>query len=118
LEGGNGSDYLDGYGLGTEFDTLTGGAGTDTFILGSFWWGAYYVEDAAGYATITDWEASIDSIELSGSSSDYRLEFGTNWVGTSAYDTGIYYLGDTGPEELIGVVQDTTNVDLSQFTFV
>jgi len=118
LEGGNGSDYLGGYGWGTEFDTLTGGAGIDHFILGSFWWGAYYVEDGAGYATITDWEASIDSIELYGSSSDYRLEFQTNWVGTSAYDTGIYYTGGTGSEELIGVVQDTTNVDTSQFTFV
>ncbi|MBW4546790.1 MAG: calcium-binding protein [Symplocastrum torsivum CPER-KK1] len=118
LEGGNGSDYLDGYGLGTEFDTLTGGAGTDYFILGNSWWGAYYVEDAAGYATITDWEASIDSIQLYGSSSDYRLEFETNWVGTADYDTGIYYLGGTGSEELIGVLQDTTNIDLSQFTFV
>jgi len=118
LEGGNGSDYLDAYGLGTEFDTLTGGAGTDTFVLGDYWWGAYYIEDAAGYATITDWEASIDSIQLYGSSSDYRLEFQTNWVGTSAYDTGIYYTGGTGSEELIGVVQDTTNVDISQFTFV
>jgi Ca2+-binding RTX toxin-like protein len=118
LEGDNGSDYLDGYGWGTEFDTLTGGDGADTFILGSYWWGAYYVEDAAGYATITDWEASIDSIQLSGSSSDYRLEFETNWVGTADYDTGIYYTGATGSEELIGVVQDTTNLDISQFTFV
>jgi Ca2+-binding RTX toxin-like protein len=117
LEGGNGSDYLDGYGWGTEFDTLTGGEGTDTFVLGSYWSNVYYVEDGAGYATITDWEASIDYIEVYGSSSDYRLEFGTNWVGTSAYDTGIYYTGGTGPEELIGVLQDTTNVDLSQFTF-
>jgi Ca2+-binding RTX toxin-like protein len=118
LEGGNGSDHLNGYGWGTEIDTLTGGAGTDTFVLGDYWWGAYYVEDAAGYATITDWEASIDSIELYGSSSDYRLEFETNWVGTADYDTGIYYLGGTGSEELIGVVQDTTNLDISQFTFV
>jgi Ca2+-binding RTX toxin-like protein len=118
LEGGKGSDDLDGYGWGTEFDTLTGGAGTDTFVLGSYWWGAYYVEDGAGYATITDWEASIDYIEVYGSSSDYRLEFGTNWVGTSAYDTGIYYTGGTGSEELIGVVQDTTNLDISQLTFV
>jgi hypothetical protein len=76
------------------------------------------VEDGAGYATITDWEASIDDIEVYGSSSDYRLEFGTNWVGTLAYDTGIYYTGGTGSEELIGVVQDTTNLDISQFTFV
>ncbi len=114
----DGDDYLDGYGWGTEFDTLTGGAGADTFVLGSYWSNVYYVEDGAGYATITDWEASIDSIQLSGSSSDYRLEFQTNWVGTSAYDTGIYYTGGTGSEELIGVVQDTTNLDISQFTFV
>jgi hypothetical protein len=118
LEGGNGSDYLDGYGRGTEFDTLTGGAGTDTFVLGDYWSNVYYLEDGAGYATITDWEASIDSIQLSGSSSDYRLEFETNWVGTADYDTGIYYTGGTGSEELIGVVQDTTNLDISQFTFV
>ncbi len=77
-----------------------------------------YVESGNGYAIITDWDASSDYIEVLGSSSQYELDFSQSWAGTSANDTGIYYIGGGG-RELIGVVQDTTNVDISRdFTFV
>ena len=77
-----------------------------------------YVESGNGYAIITDWDASSDYIEVLGSSSQYQLDFSQSWAGSSANDTGIYYTGGGG-KELIGVVQDTTNVSISgNFTFV
>lgn len=125
LVGGSGSDYIDGYGgYAYEYDVLTGEGsgsapgvnssgydGADTFVLGDVF-GAYY--QGAGYATITDffW-AEGDTIQVHGSASDYSLGF-QDWSGSSATDTLIYYQND-----LIGVVQDTTNVFTSaDFTYV
>ncbi len=111
LAGWAGNDRLDGYGtFGTEYDTLSGGTESDTFVLGG-WWGTSY--QGAGYATITDWEGQYDYIETVGSSSQYSLSF-SNWSGTSALDTEINFGG-----ELIAIVQDTTNVDIGRdFRFV
>lgn len=113
LVGGNGYDRLNGYGTtvtnDSQFDTLVGGAGSrDDFILGGSW-GVSYVETANGYAIIADWEWQYDWIEVRGTSSQYELDYSQNWSGTSDNDTGIYYTGDGG-RELIGVVQDSTNV--------
>jgi Ca2+-binding RTX toxin-like protein len=119
LVGGDGDDSLNGYGTtvtnDSQFDTLLGGAGSDTFVLGGTW-GVSYVETDNGYGIIADWNALSDKIQVKGSSSQYRLKT-ENKVGTSALDMSIYYIGGGG-EELIGVVQDTTNVSLSRFTFV
>jgi Ca2+-binding RTX toxin-like protein len=120
LSGGDGVDYLNGYGTtitnDSQFDTLVGGAGTDYFILGGSW-GVSYVETGPGYGIIADWDASLDWIQVKGSSSQYLLKT-ENKAGTSALDTSIYYTGGGG-EELIGVVQDTTNVSLTRdFLFV
>lgn len=123
LDGGNGSDLLMGYAFystATEYDTLTGGPGADTFILGysdaqgdSPYVSVGYLGN--GYATITDFsEAQGDKIQVYGSISDYYLDQSFNYSGGSALDTGIYYQGD-----LICVVQDNTNLDLSvDFKFV
>ncbi|MCC5646450.1 hypothetical protein LC607_26750 [Nostoc sp. CHAB 5824] len=109
LYGHAGNDRLDGYGTGIEYDILTGGAGSDTFVLGGFWGVSYQGE---GYATITDWNASADTIETLGNSSQYSLNY-AKYSGDSAQDTQIYYGSD-----LIAVVQGTTNVSLSRnFTF-
>jgi Ca2+-binding RTX toxin-like protein len=63
LTGGNGTDWLQGTsasskGVG-QFDTLTGGAGSDTFILGDSGF-AYYnsteTDTPVDYAVITDFE--------------------------------------------------------------
>jgi serralysin len=95
LLGGSGNDFLVGYGSGTEYDLLTGGIGTDAFVLGQSS-GAFY--QGNGYATITDFYWVDDYIQARG----------------SAKDTAIYYGND-----LLGVVQDTTNVSFTRdFIFV
>lgn len=122
LVGGNGNDRLDdgfskgrlyryGYRYG-DYDNLTGGVGSDTFVLGNSDMGFYYMGE--GYAIITDWNASSDYIEARGSSGRYSLRF-ENLTGSSALDTAIY-LGSG--DDLIAVVQDSTNVDFSRFVFV
>lgn len=113
LSGGDGDDRLDGYATtGTEYDTLSGGAGYDTFVLGGGWGVSY---QGWGFATITDFDGRYDWLELRGDSSthsyngiSYSLGTG-NWAGTSATDTLIYYGAQT-PENVIAVVQDTTDV--------
>jgi Ca2+-binding RTX toxin-like protein len=110
LYGGDGDDRLDGYAdEGTEYDTLSGEAGYDTFVLGAVGWGISYL--GSGYATITDFNGAYDWLEVLGDSStqsyngvSYSLGTG-NWEGTSATDTLIYYGSD-----VIAVVQDTTDV--------
>jgi serralysin len=110
LSGSTGNDILNGYSSGTEYDTLAGGTGSDTFVLGSST-SVYY--QGSGYAVITDWDYTSDFIQAHGSSSQYSL-VQENWAGTSALDTAIYYGSD-----LIGVVQDSTNVQFSRdFLFV
>ncbi|WNZ27242.1 calcium-binding protein [Leptolyngbya sp. NK1-12] len=110
LVGGSGNDRLDGYATtGVEYDTLDGSIGSDTFVLGGSWGVSY---QGRGYATIKNWDTS-DWIEVRGSRSQYSLRSG-NWGGSSATDMGIYYGSD-----LVGVVQDTTNVSMSRdFRFV
>ena len=128
LVGGDGNDTLDGYGanyvvaLGLnignprshESDTLTGGHGADTFVLGSqdFGHNPYYLGE--GHATITDFDRHEgDTIQLLGSSSDYHLSH-EHFSGGGSLDTLIKSNGD-----LIAVVEDTTHLDFHQdFTFV
>lgn len=105
LEGESGNDVLNGYGFTAgEFDLLIGGGGADLFVLGDAG-GSYYLGN--GYATIADFSASQqDAIQVFGSLSNYSLSF-QNSIGGSLLDTLIYKGND-----LIGVVQDTTNVNL------
>jgi Ca2+-binding RTX toxin-like protein len=106
LYGGDGNDRLDGYPTsGTESDTLSGGAGFDTFVLGGSWGVSY---PGSGYATITDFNGQYDWLEVRGSSSNYSLSY-SSWSGGSATDTLLYYGND-----LIAVIQDTTNVQWSR----
>ncbi|MFE1746978.1 calcium-binding protein [Coleofasciculus sp. H7-2] len=105
LYGEAGKDYLNGYG-GTayEYDTLSGGSEGDTFVLGTAYGGVSYL--GAGYATITDFYwGEGDKIQVKGSYADYTLNKSYSFGGTSALDTAIYKGND-----LIAVVQDTTNV--------
>jgi Ca2+-binding RTX toxin-like protein len=103
LIGGSGNDFLNGYGLTLgEFDVLEGGSGTDIFALGDADT-PYYLDGS--YATITDFNfLEGDKIQVIGSASNYGIEF-QNFSGGLAADTLIYVGSD-----LIGVVQDTTNV--------
>ncbi len=105
LYGGSGNDYLNGYSSGKEYDILSGGSGYDTFVIGDSQ-SVFY--QGLGFATITDWNSSYDMIQAKGSSSQYS--FGTgNWSGSNALDTEIYFGND-----LIAVVEDTTNVSFSR----
>ncbi|MGK7955923.1 MAG: calcium-binding protein [Crocosphaera sp.] len=111
LHGDQGHDFLVGYGGGTEYDTLTGGTGTDTFVLGN---SSETFYQGYGYAQITDFDYLADYIQVMGSGNQYSLRtlngFGDWW----AEDTGIYHGND-----LVGVVQDTTNVNFNRdFIFV
>lgn len=73
LNGGAGNDYLDGYASfnSPDFDTLEGGAGADTFVLGNTRQGMFY--QGNGQATIADYNFRDDYIQLRGNSSQYRL---------------------------------------------
>jgi Ca2+-binding RTX toxin-like protein len=115
LSGGSGSDFLNGQwgndtldGGGTyynsgEFDTLTGGANADTFILGS-WWQPYYLGN--GHAIITDFNRYEDKLQLKGPLYNYYKVEGNFGVGRWATDTGIYSNGD-----LIAILQDVSGLN-------
>lgn len=110
LIGGSGNDFLNGFGftLG-EFDVIEGGSGADVFALGDANT-PYYLD--AGYATITDFNyLEGDKIQVTGSASNYGIAF-QDLSGGLATDTLIFFGGD-----LIGVVQDTTNV-VPTFDFI
>ncbi len=74
LNGGAGNDYLDGYASfnSPDFDTLEGGAGADTFVLGNRSQGMFYLGNN-NQATIADYNFRDDYIQLRGNSSQYRL---------------------------------------------
>ncbi|WP_413173774.1 calcium-binding protein [Anabaena azotica] len=103
LNGKEGNDYLDGYGGGTtnEVDTLIGGSGVDTFVVGDSIGGVYYFGGGNNdYAKIVDYQVGVDKVQLL--KGNYTLtegNFGLG-IGTTA-DTGIYYNND-----LIAVLQD------------
>ncbi|MGL4622287.1 MAG: Calx-beta domain-containing protein, partial [Chroococcidiopsis sp.] len=127
LVGGKGKDILTGVdpsgatpGVG-EFDTLTGGAGKDKFILGDA--AKFYYNDGldatsgtGDYALVTDFDSKQDVIQLHGTASNYRL--GTSPVGLPA-GTAIFQK-TSGQDELIGIVQGDSGLGLgnSYFNFV
>ena len=145
LFGNSGNDTLDGsysgY-LNTPFeqffspqvDTLTAGAGKDTFVLGYatnidrdlmpvtsgnsdpvVYYDGFGVSD---YALITDFDPKQDLIQLAGSPSDYTL--GSSPTGLPQ-GTGLFLDKPVGqPDELIAIVQGTSDLSLegSYFTFV
>lgn len=94
LIGGKGNDTLIGYGATGESDLLTGGDGSDVFVLST-----------ANKSVISDLTAS-DLIQLPGSAADYILDKTQNLAGTGSLDTGIFTQGG----DLIGVIQDNTSL--------
>ncbi len=105
LLGGSGNDWIEGSSRlnSKDRDQLYGGAGTDRFILGSSE-GSFY--KGRGRAIIKDWNFRDDFIHLGKSNGTYTTKFG-NLGGSSALDTGIYL-----NNKLIGIVEDSTNVNL------
>jgi serralysin len=130
LDGGAGDDVLIGvsttdpytaYGL-YESDTLTGGKGRDTFVLGDRN-RVYYDDTDPMYdstysaATITDFNASSDWIQLKGSAEFYMLDFYRTGTGTInaalIYDAGIESRGET-----IAILENVaTNLKLTDAAF-
>lgn len=85
----------------------------------------YYNEVGDGYAVIKGWsprsglfDVEYDRIEVK-SGETYKLEFtSVSGIGTGTQDTEVYFLQGNNWER-IGIIQDTTNVNIARdFTFV
>jgi Ca2+-binding RTX toxin-like protein len=117
LEGGTGNDTLLG-GAGNDrllggggVDLLDGGTGSDVFVLDDGSLNGIYL--GSGYALMQNWQSN-DWVEVSASfGSRYSWGFGNYGEGSGALDTAIFYNND-----LIGVIQDSTNFSFSNFRFV
>jgi len=122
LNGSEGNDILQGSSLTTagEIDILTGGTGSDTFVLGTparvFYDDGDDTTDGTGdYALIADFNPNVDAIQLGWSKDNYIL----GGVPEGLPDgTGIFLdkPGDE-PDELIAIVQGVTGLDLNQSYF-
>ena len=131
LDGGAGNDRLIGveiadpeseFGAG-EIDILTGGASSDTFVLGDET--RVYYEDGepltageSDFALITDFDEGQDFIQLKGAADVYRLDFFTSELGTTdaalIYDPGVIARG-----ELIATLQDvSTDLSVADPSFI
>jgi Ca2+-binding RTX toxin-like protein len=129
LEGGAGDDVLAGETdasgdfLANVVDTLTGGQGRDTFVLGddvsSYVGIPYRASGTTDYALITDFNPTEDIIQLATDGGRFFGSF-TYTLGSSPtglpLGVGIF----TTQMELIAIVQGVTNLSLdeSYFTFV
>ena len=131
LSGGEGDDLLIGVELNSsqpglhEQDTLTGGVGADTFVLGNEA-GIFYDDGDestfgdADFALINDLNTQEDKIELFGNAEQYSLEL----VANSESDTDaqlIYNSGLDADGELVAVLSNVSaelNLSDPAFTFV
>lgn len=94
-----------------EYDTLVGGAGRDTFVIGN---NRGNLNMGPGYAVIADFTSFVDRIQVKESGVSITLKK-QNMVGGGASDTLIY-----NGTDLIAVVQDNSSLQLnsSYFNFV
>ncbi len=134
LEGGQGNDLIYGdknndlligvdpnqTNSGTnEIDTLAGGSGSDIFVLGDELQVYYDDNDSTtlgvnDYVLITDFDEVEDSIQLTGSASEYRLE-----TAPENLPEGIaLYRNIDGNDELIAIIQATPSPNLASNSFV
>jgi Ca2+-binding RTX toxin-like protein len=123
LIGGNGYDWLSGddgndWLLGalltgdkefTQIDTLTGGAGADTFALNSVFNGdtdtlRYLLGGQFDYALIMDFEIGVDKLNLGSGS----FGFGNLPAGITTGQALYYTPPLPAPSNLIAVIQTTT----------
>ena len=114
--GNEGDDFLWGVEVSSkqpgagEIDTLTGGFGADTFFLGSDTQ-TFYLDVAVagptnpGYAILTDFTTTEDTIVLNGSAGNYSLRATTGGLPNGQ---GIYRNND-----LIAIVQGNASLSLS-----
>ena len=113
LFGNAGDDLLNGTDSDAagffELDVLTGGIGSDQFILGDADQAYYSTGGDSDYAIITDFTAGIDRVQLYGSAADYQQS-------SQAGDLFLYY-GDN--QDLAAQFKNITALDFnSSVTFV
>ncbi|MEA5540321.1 DUF4347 domain-containing protein [Limnoraphis robusta Tam1] len=126
LWGDNGEDILTGVnpetnnpGVG-EIDTLQGGEGADTFVLGDdlqFYYNDNTTNPGFGdYALIVDFDAENDTIQLHGNRQDYRLGDQPDGL---PFGASLYWINGE-QEELVAMIQGTPfpNLEEDYFTFV
>ncbi len=103
-----------------EIDVLRGAAVADVFLLGDED-GRFYDDGdstTAGlddYALVWDFQSGADQMQLAGSPADYVL--GTT-SGSLPSGTSIYAFEASGPNELIGVVNDVYGLQLASDDFI
>ena len=111
LIGDVGDDLLNGAGYNDQgintIDTLTGGKGTDTFILGDTNSVFYSANGRRDYALITDFNLTEDLIQLKGS-----LEYSA----TNRKNGSLLFLVDSGEE--IAFLQNIRAGDLNPSNFI
>ncbi|MBD2247794.1 calcium-binding protein [Nostoc sp. FACHB-888] len=122
LFGDEGGDVLTGADTAArgvaEIDRLTGGSGSDQFVLGTTF-GVFYSDNNTStsglgdYAIIADFYATEDTLQLSGSYSSYNLGAAPTDL---AYGTALF-LNETSPE-LIAIIQGSSNLTLSASYFL
>ena len=99
LNGGDGNDVLDGfyYNSGREVDTLFGGSGSDTFVIGDYYGKGYL---GNGWAVIQDFNWREDYIKVQGNLSQYSLRSGSSY-GYGSNDTAIVL--SSNPNEVLAI---------------
>jgi Ca2+-binding RTX toxin-like protein len=106
LKGGSGNDTL--VSVLNSGDTLTGGLGSDRFILDDAIVTDFDSEFDA--AVIKDFNVNEDKIQIQGAAENYFLDFFTRSGTTNAAIT--YDLGATTPEDIVAVLENVSS-DLS-----
>ncbi|MBD2565576.1 MULTISPECIES: calcium-binding protein [Nostoc] len=101
-----------------EVDLLTGGSGSDQFVLGTivsvFYSDSNASTDGLGdYAIIADFDALSDTLLLSGSKSSYSL----GAVPTGLATGTALFLNETSPE-LLAIIQGSSNLSLNASYFL
>lgn len=117
-----GSAYILGRG---ERDTLIGGAGADTFVLGApqtVFYDDGILNDTGfnDYGLISDFRIGEgDRIQLAGYAGGYELfeSYPTDIGAADKADTFIYRFIAGGYKELIGIVQDVSGMNLNSSAF-
>jgi len=104
-----------------EIDVFVGGGGADTFVFGDVNGSYYDDQDSTSqglgdYGFVWDFEAGIDTVQLSGTAEDYML---TEDHAGLAPGTAIWRVGQPGDEpELVGLLHNATELDLYGDSFI
>ena len=110
LTGGAGDDILnrtDSIAIGlNEQDSLTGGGGSDQFILGEVDSAYYHQGGAADFVIVQDFDLGVDTVHLFSSSTDYSQT-------SQGADTLLYWQG----QDLVAQFNNMSSLDLNHASF-